>query len=329
MDLDALRKQKQQRKQAEAVFRNRETLTKSSLFNKQDSTNEANRHFELGNCYFDGLKGYPEDERKAVYEYLKAAELGHTSAMKEVAYDYMDSSESALGYDLQKARAWGLKTVECHDMDGYLVLSEVEKELGNGYEAFKLLEKGADNKSRDCIEQLAYLYYWGSDIAGFNVGKDGERALKLLTSVQWDNDYCLAYELLGHIYWDQEKHFLAKEYYERALKADPELYGAMASLGTMLRSVDEVKDYRRAKELLLTASEAGNLTAMNEYGVMLYLGEDMEQDLLGAIEWFEKSAEGGNTQAMLNLGDVLLDEDPELARYWFNQAKEHGDNRAV
>ena len=326
MDLEALRKQKQQRKQAEATFRAQTTINESIIPISKHS-DEADMHFDLAKCYWEGIKGYPEDEVKAMSEYLKAAEFGHTAAMREVGYDYMDSDESILGYDLQKAEMWGKRAIELGDQEGYKILADIQEEKGNGYEAFKLLEEGVVKGSRDCIERLAGILYWGADLANFEVKEDVDRSLKLLTSVKWDDDYSIALELLGHIYRDQEKPYLAKEYYDKALKADPEAYGVMASLGAMLRSVEEVRDYGRARTLLYTAAEHGNYMAMNGYGVMLYSGEDTDQDVDGAIEWFKRSAEGGYTQAMINLGDIFSDNNPKEAIFWYNLAKEHGDDR--
>lgn len=292
-----------------------------------DNKLDAEGHYKLGEWYYDGLNGYPKDRRKALEEYLKAAELGHVRSMLEVGYEYTNSLDSLLAYDLDKAQAWGRTALREGEIDAYRLLYEIEEERKNGKSAMALLETGVTRGSRSCIEWLAFILYWGYEIGDFEIKPDEDRALKLLTSVEWDKDYSLAYELLGNVYRDQEKYELAKEYYEKALDADSEAYGAMAELGVMLRTVDEIQDYSKAKDLLSKASEAGNFMAMNNYGVMLYLGEGTQQQIPTALDWFMKAADGGHTQAMINLGDHFADDNPKEARYWYNQAKEHGDTR--
>ena len=330
MDLDALRKQKQQRKQAEVTLRSNK-ISNDSIRNKTysptDNNLDAEGHYQLGEWYYDGLNGYPLDRQQALAEYLKAAELGHTKAMLEVGYEYTNPSDTLLEYDLEKAQAWGRRALNQGEMDAYRLFYAVEEERDNGKSAMALLETGVTRGSRSCTEWLAYILYWGYEIGDFEIKPDEDRAFKLLSSVEWDDDYSIAYELLGNIYRDQEKPYLAKEYYDKALKADPKAYGAMASLGGMLRTIDEIKDYSKAKDLLSKAAESGNLTAMNSYGVMLYLGEGVDQHIPTALDWFMKAADRGYTQAMINLGDHFAEDNPKEAKYWYNQAKEYGDSR--
>lgn len=323
MDLDALRKQKQQRNNTESSSKNTRGLkNKCNIENANGNSCEAEHHFYLAQCYWHGLDGYEEDADKAYEEYLKAAQLGHLHAMVEVGNDY-GCVTGFLGYDLEKAREWGNKALESGNVDGYDVLACCSK---NWEEEKKILDIGVSKGSQSCIQSLAHNYIYGcawSD--GFILEPDKECALKLLKDVEWDKYHTYGLEMLGNLYRENGDIRLAKNSYERILELTPYDYSIMNVLGNMFRSEDKIKNYSRALELLCTSAKGNNLNAMNSYGIMLYLGEGTQQQIPTALDWFMKSADGGHTQAMINLGDHFAEDNPKEAMYWYNQAKEHGD----
>ena len=319
MDLDALRKQKQQRKQFQFV---RDNIHR---FNSTKPSEEAVRLYNLAKCHYDGLEGCEENTRLAMEEYLKAAELGHPQAMIKVGYDYADSEDSILGYDLEKAQKWGNKAISGGDPDGYFTLYNVYEEKGNGKEAFNLLEKGAELSSKDCIEELADDLYYGIGPADFEIEKDEERAFKLLVSIEWDEDHLTALERLGDLYAgykkDPEK---ALEYYERVIQLSPSDYSVMTSLGRLLLNEEKVKDYKRAKQLLLEASENKEREAMNFLGLMYLEGKGMPENIDMGIMWLTKASEEGSIAAMVNLGDYNKKNNKSEAIKWFKKAADCG-----
>lgn len=324
-DLDALRNQMKKRKEMKSSFSSqRINLVVPSTQPSQD----VEYHFHRGECYYNGTEGFPVDLDEAFKEYLKAAELGHTKAMKELASDYLISEHSILGYDLDKADYWARKAIEHGDNNGYYILALVLEERNKGKEAVDQLEIGASKGDLDCIERLGIFYYWGSEVAGYAVSEDENRALELLTSVRWDDRHSIAMELLGNLYRNREEYPKAVECFDKALEIDSSNYSAMASLGTLLRSEEEIKDYRRAKELLQEAADNGEREGMNGLGVMFYLGEGCERNERVAIDWIKKAAQEGLYRAMINLYDILVEENRDEALYWLNRAAKEGSEEA-
>ena len=71
-------------------------------------------------------------------------------------------------------------------------------------------------------------------------------------------------------------------------------------------------------------AEAGNTGAMFNLGVLVAEGEPEV-----ARRWYEQAAEAGNTKAMNNLGVLVEEGEPEAARRWYEQAAEAGDTGAM
>lgn len=325
MNIDELRKMKAQRKKTETSSYINELRNKTA---SPTDRAEAERRYHVARCYDFGFEGYSVDPAKAYREYLTAAELGHPEAMIEVAVDYANGDESQLGFDLTKAEIWTNKILDLGNPDGYRSLFEVLKARGKGYDAVNALETGVSKGSLHCILWLALLLYLGTDVAGYQVKEDEDRAFGLLRSVNWDmhTDYFGAFELLGHIYRNRGDIPCAIKYYEKTLNANNNCYTAMASLGDILRTEESVRDYHRAKILLENAAHNNVVSAMNDLGVMLYLGEGCEQNEHTAIEWFKKAAQEGFTMAMINLGDIFADENQEEAIYWYKRAADEGNS---
>lgn len=290
-------------------------------------SSEAEHYYHLAECYIDGIEGYEKNTVLAFENYLKAAEKGHVLAMIELAYDYCNK-ESVSGLDLFKAEYWAKKAIEAGNPDGYFELYKVNASRFLRAEAVKCLDQGIVQGSLDCIEERAYILLYGFGLETDIEGKiDYDEALSLLEQVEWDSSHPHAFTMLGYAY--QQKGCLqdAKINYEKALTMLPDSALIKYRLGSLLR-IEGIKDLPVAKSLLEQSAEMGNIYAMNELGVMLYLGEGCEQNMSVAIEWFEKAAQQGYHTAMINLYDILSDEKPEEARYWLNKAAEEGDETA-
>lgn len=297
---------------------------KSSVDNKE----EAERHFYLAECYYDGSDGYPVDVEAAFIEYLEAAKLGHTGAMTALSTDYM-SSESVLGYDLENAEMWARKLIEYGDSDGHILLYRIYNEKDEGKKAMEQLEIGVSKGNLYCIEWKAYHLYYGYKSPDIVIEPDKEQAFELLTGVEWDDEHGLAFLLLGAIHENKGDYHKAIVFYEKALSIDPDDIEAMAQLGILLYCQEEVKDLERARILFAKASDGGHVWAMNFYGMMHYYGEGMQKDVAGAIKWLQRAAHEGNAYSMLELGDIFRDEQPDKARYWYEKAAAEGIEDAL
>ena len=324
MDLENLRKQFREKKESKHSVKVR--------FNKftipdinHDISEEAENHYNLALCYDNGLNGYEEDTQKAYDEYLKAAELGHPHAMIEVGQEYVYNCLDVLGRDLDKARFWGNKALEIGNMDGYSVLAACEDSV----ESEKLLDLGISKGSQSCVEDRAQNLIYGYEYPdGHIIEEDDEKAFNYLKNINWDKYHTYGLKMLGDLYRKRGNLVQAINSYKRILELDPQEYDVMYTLGDIFRTEEDVKDLAQAKILFLESARLGNITAMNDLGVMLYNGEECEQDIPEALNWLKKAAQNGLHQAMINLYDILIDENRDEAWYWLNRAVKEGSEEA-
>lgn len=326
-DLDALRNKMKERKKVESLYSSQNVRQMNSIIN--NGSQDAEYHYHLAVCYEKGEEGFEFNVEKAFSEYLIAAELGHSEAMLEVAFDYAYSYSSVLGYDLAKAEKWAKRAIDSGNADGYYIIFNILNQQNKGRDAIKQLELGVSKGSLRCIEMLSFHLYWGYKDEGYEMPDDEDRAFGLLTAVNWDEEHPLALELLGDLYRNREDYSNAIKYYEKVLKIKPDDYSVMERLGTLLRSEEQVMDYNRAKSLLKKAAENGEKYAMNGLGVMLYLGEGGEKDEQASIEWMKKAAQEGMHRAMINLYDILCEDKPDEAKYWLTRAADEGNEEAI
>ncbi len=91
---------------------------------------------------------------------------------------------------------------------------------------------------------------------------------------------------------------------------------------------EESKDYIKDIEWWIKSANLGNSNAMNNLG-MYY--DDIENDYLKAIEWYIKSANLGNTNAMFNLGYYYqyIEKDYPKAIEWYTKSANLGNSSAM
>jgi len=93
------------------------------------------------------------------------------------------------------------------------------------------------------------------------------------------------------------------------------------------------KDEEKGMRLLRFSAEHGDSESMYDLGIFL---EMEDKDDPESFQWFQKSAELGNTYAMLHIGNMYLlgdyetrvDPDPSKAEEWFRKAAAAGDDLA-
>jgi len=86
-------------------------------------------------CYKHGSFGYPQDSTKAFELYLRSAELGKASAMKGVAYAYLNGD--GVGRNLKKAKHYMELAAMSGDWSARHYLGDSEREKGNFERATK------------------------------------------------------------------------------------------------------------------------------------------------------------------------------------------------
>jgi|GEM_PF-2032550 len=93
------------------------------------------------------------------------------------------------------------------------------------------------------------------------------------------------------------------------------------------------KDEEKSTRLLRLSAERGDPESMYELGITLEMEDKNDPE---SFQWFQKSAELGNTYAMLHIGymyligddETCVDLDPSKAEEWFRKAAAAGDDLA-
>jgi hypothetical protein len=91
----------------------------------------------------------------------------------------------------------------------------------------------------------------------------------------------------------------------------------------------ESGDYGEAFYWAFEALKAGNANVLNLFAKMYQNGQFMEKDETKATICYYRAVAMGNICAIYNLGWTFLDEDDELAFYWFLRAAKLGDDEAM
>ncbi|CAD5107970.1 tetratricopeptide repeat protein [Zestomonas carbonaria] len=86
------------------------------------------------------------------------------------------------------------------------------------------------------------------------------------------------------------------------------------------------QDHRQAFALYLRAAELGHAKSMNLVGRYLHEGVLAEPEPQAALEWFRRSAEGGDFRGQFSYALRLLEQDrAEQARHWLERALAGGN----
>ena len=92
----------------------------------------------------------------------------------------------------------------------------------------------------------------------------------------------------------------------------------------------EKKDYANALTFFQRAADGGNADALNNLGVMYHYGEGVTKDYTKAAELYRKAAEKNHAKALYNLGILYQDKDDfASAAYWYGKAVEQGHVKAM
>ena len=86
------------------------------------------------------------------------------------------------------------------------------------------------------------------------------------------------------------------------------------------------------KERIVASANKGNRSAQFNLGIMYFLGEGCEENIVEARNWFEQAGEGGHASAQLNAGLMFDLGTPEYdvskARQWYKSAARQGVDQA-
>ncbi|MCI6654992.1 MAG: sel1 repeat family protein [Clostridium sp.] len=162
-------------------------------------------------------------------------------------------------------------------------------------EAYRWLEKSAEQENRNAQYMLAYMY----DL-GLGVEQNYEEEYKWLEkSAEQENE--AAQYMLAHMY-----------YYGKGME----------------------ENYQEAFKWYSKSAEKGNSDAQNSLGDMYYYGKGIEKNYQEAFKWYSESAEKGNSDAQYNLGymydyGVGVEKNYLEAFKWYSESAEKGNNNAT
>lgn len=96
----------------------------------------------------------------------------------------------------------------------------------------------------------------------------------------------------------------AREYYLRA--SDGGDAGAAFNVATFyLKGLGVKRDFKEARRWLMLAADRGCADALYQIGCLYFNGTDVKQDYREAIEWFQRAAEKRYLPALVNIGYMM------------------------
>ena len=301
----------------------------------------------LGRCYEDGY-GVEQDDELAMEWYQKAANAGNAEAEERLA-EY-SSQEAETQQNGAQALEEYRQAAEAGDVDAMYYLGE-SYFAGEGVErnyalAVEWYQRAADSGHVEAMSRLGNCYFGGT-----GVEQDYDQAVKWYRKAEEAGDAEAMYRL-GECYFSgrgvKQDYEQAVEWYQKA--ADAGSIAAMLRLGERYRVGRGVEqDYTQAIEWYEKALDEGSAdsdTAFNtDYvstklvecyylqGENYFTGDGVEQDYAQALEWYQKSADAGNAEAMNRLGDCYfhgrgVEADYAQAMEWYQKAADAGNAEA-
>ncbi|CAM9451154.1 unnamed protein product [Sphacelaria rigidula] len=229
-------------------------------------------NYVTANALFTGGEGVAQDKEKAFLLWKKAADAGHLQA----TYSYASCLRNAEG---------------------------TEHDLVQAVEVFERLAEGGFPEAQYALALIL------SSGEGHDVGipQDDTRARNLFMAAAREGfapaiSNTAAMLALGRGGEKDEER--AAKWYEVAVDTgDPTACDVLGSWYCAGRAGLE-EDWEKGFELHLRAANLGLPTAQYHVGVHFFSGRGVEKDLPEAARWFEKAADSGMMEAMLNLAKM-------------------------
>jgi len=149
------------------------------LLHQNAKQGDTDTLFALGLMYELGLRGFPQDDSKAMEYYRKAAEHGNAEAQYNLGLMYKEGRGRIFGRrDERKAVEWFQKAANQGNADAQVALGVMYEE-GRGIakderKAFEWYKKAADQRNYDAQFNLARMYAkeaeQGDATAQYNLG---------------------------------------------------------------------------------------------------------------------------------------------------------------
>jgi len=291
---------------------------------EQAREGDAEAQYELGRLLMI-IQSFDD----ATYWFRQAAEQGHQSAQAILAFNY----QAGIGVARNRYQAayWFYQAGEANDpfiqfdiasmySDGNILPQDMEQ-------AAYWFRKSAEQNITEAQVHLGGMHYHGQ---GIEVNHE-LAAYWYRRAADMGDPY--GQSNLGIMYY--MGHGIAQSYEEAAYwyrkAAMQDMSGAQVNLGWMYEFGHGVDmDIEQALYWYHRAAELGDISGMNNYGVLAYQIQHYET----AISWFRRTAELGDPRGMALLGYMYengagVERDYERAIYWYQQAQHGGPHWAA
>lgn len=302
------------------------------VIDAEDEDIIADEQFRIGMAYQHGQYMLPQDYKKAIEYYRKAAERGHAVAQLFMVMGMMkyqdDHNEEVMNW-LQKAAEQGERqamynlAISYHrgDIEGVpnierstsLFHAAAEKGYGAACARYALLFLNGEDGIK---KNVPIAKFWALEAYGFGDEQDGEVLKHIISeedlvdgqidTTKIYNDAAEAGEAhalykIGNAYIGQNIN-KAVEYWQKA--SDLGSNYAKCNLARYFRQ--EKKDYQKANELFEEAALKGIEEAQQALAESYYYGFGVDKDVAKAWEWNEKALNLGYTPARYLLAVMCL-----------------------
>lgn len=268
---------------------------------------DASAQNELGDNYFFG-RGVDIDYAQAVFWFQKAASQGNARGQFNLGYCYEYGKGVAKEISMakalyQKAADQGSAEAKYHLGEIYYRGEGVEKAY---VQAFKLFQEAAEQGVASALDRMGDCYYWGHGA--------------------------------------EKSYSKAVEWYRKAVEKDHA--SAMYSLGFCYKHGQGIEiDLKKAALLFFRAAQKGNSAAQKELNSIepneslyladcLYYGQEIKEDRVKAISFFQKAADAGIPYAEYSMGFCYgnghgVTKDLNVAFEWYKKSAEHGNTAGM
>lgn len=226
------------------------------------------------------------------------ADGGDAKAQLVLGKLYMEGE--IVEYDAEKGLSYIYKAAEQDDADAYYILGEAfEDGLGvkeNHEKALSYFEKARSLGHKEARFRAALIYFTERKNA-----RDGKNAYSLFADMAEEGD-TRAYYWLAECYSQgigvQKSRIKAKEYFLRSIGEGFD--ESKLAYGMFL--IDEVSTYQEGVKIISECAAEEDPIALGIVGHWYLYGENVEEDIVKAIECFKKSAKGGVAISIHELG---------------------------
>lgn len=296
-------------------------------YNNAKQKGEVRAMVELGLIYQYG-KGVPKDPKYALklYEAAASQQYGEAAFHSGLMYYHGEGVKQ----DYEQALKWFSQGVVNDYAPCFLFLGMMYKK-GEGVkqdfrEAMNWLQKAAAKGNAGAMTRIGDFYKTGDGVA-----QNISEAIKWYEkSIQSGNDiFLFGASAIGDLYFEgtgvSQSYTEALSWYKKAdgrnngdaSKGKFKCYDKMLELGMPMDYNDAYNCFKEDKFFRGIAEK--------NIGLLYESGKGVTQNILDAIEWFQKAAEKGNKAAMLKLAEFYtkgrgVKKDKTLAKQWTEKA---------